>query len=128
MAEFRNDEIIKALECCIKDIGCDNCPLFAKDSCFVVCEKEILDLIKRKDAEIEELRKGFTADADYFASEYDTKIKTEAIKEFAERLTDRISENLNRSSDNLDGDNYFITDVYTDIDNLAKEMTEGGEK
>ena len=53
--------------------------------------------------------------------------RTEAIKEFAEKLTNRICENVNRSLDNPNGNNYYITDVYTDIDNLAKEMTEENE-
>jgi signal recognition particle GTPase len=50
---------------------------------------DILDLIKCQKAENEELRKGFTADADYFASEYDSKIKSEAIKGFAEEFEKR---------------------------------------
>ena len=53
---------------------------------------------------------------------YDTK--TEAIKEFAERLSARICDNIEQSDNNPDGDNYFITDVYKTIDNLVKEMTE----
>lgn len=58
---------------------------------------------------------------------YLLEAKSEAIKEFAEKLTNRICENVNRSLDNPDGNNYFITDVYEDIDNLVKEMTEGKE-
>lgn len=51
----------------------------------------------------------------------------EAIQEFAERLSARICDNIERSMNNPDGDNYFITDVYKTIDNLVKEMTEGKE-
>jgi superfamily II helicase len=50
--------------------------------------------------------------------------KSEAIKEFAERLTNRICKNVNRSLDNPNGYNYYPIDVYEDIDNLVKEMTE----
>lgn len=50
--------------------------------------------------------------------------KTEAIKEIAERLTNRICENVNRSLDNPKGYDYYPIDVYKDIDNLVKEMTE----
>ena len=57
-------------------------------------------------AEIEELRKGFTADADYFASEYDSKIKAEAIKEFAQKVKKA------------------FPSIAHWIDNLLKEMTE----
>jgi hypothetical protein len=56
------------------------------------------------------------------------KAKAEAIKEFAERLTDRICENVNRSLDNPNGNNYYPIDVYNDIDNLVKEMTENEGK
>ena len=62
-----------------------------------VTESEMLSLIlavkeiNRQKAEIEELRKGFAADMDYFASEYDSKIKAEAIKEFAERLKENVA-------------------------------------
>ena len=72
---------------------------------------DILDLIKRLHAENEELRKGFTADFDYFASEYDSKIKSEARKEFAERLKEMPSV-INCEYEWL----------HTDIDNLLKEM------
>ena len=48
----------------------------------------------------------------------------EAIQEFAERLSARICDNIERSMNNPAGDNYFITDVYKTIDNLVKEMTE----
>lgn len=67
-------------------------------------------------AEIEELRKGFTADADYFASEYDSKIKSEAIKEFAERFTDK----ADLIKVNAFDSKWAISQE--DIDNLVKEM------
>lgn len=47
------------------------------------------------------------------------------VKDFAERLSDKISDSLERSQNSPDGDNYFITDVYTDIDKLEKEMLKG---
>ena len=47
-----DEQIIKALECCISNQRCDNCPLYASDSCFVVEEKAIYDLINRKNAEL----------------------------------------------------------------------------
>jgi hypothetical protein len=46
------------------------------------------------------------------------------VEDFAERLTDIICEKIEKSMSNPNGDNYFITDVYTDIDNLVIEMTE----
>jgi hypothetical protein len=54
--------------------------------------------------------------------------RAEAIKEFAERLTDIICNKSDESLDNPDGSNYFIPDVLDDIDNLVKEMTEIKER
>lgn len=51
------------------------------------------------------------------------QIKSEAYREFADKLTDIISNHIEQSLDNPDGNNYFLTDVYTDIDNLKKELT-----
>ena len=79
---------------------------------------DILDLIKRLQAENEELRKGFTADFDYFASEYDSKIKSEARKEVAERLK--------KKAEIVSGGDYgFTYEIREDeIDNLLAEMEE----
>lgn len=88
---MQNDnEIIKALKCCIND-DCDNCP-----DTFGNCEHNVmrnaLDLIKRQQAEIERLRELIRAvkkDLDIAISAYDKEIadaKSEAIKEFAKRL------------------------------------------
>lgn len=126
-------EIIKALEHEIhiaNDIG-------GVHSMMIPIEpiKCALDLINRQQAEIERLREFIEKDQGLILKltsvpkdEYDNKIKAEAIKEFAERLTNIICEKLERSLDNLGGNNYFITDVYTDINNLVKEMTETQER
>ena len=78
-----DNETIKALECCGETPKCRECPYSQKCKYLL---KDTIDLIRRQKAEIEELRKGFIADMEYFASEYDSKIKAEARKEFAERL------------------------------------------
>lgn len=57
MKKMTDNEIIKALECCVGNKGCDDCPLYAKESCFVVEEKALLDLINRQKAENERLNK-----------------------------------------------------------------------
>ena len=72
--------------------------------------KDFLDLINRQKAKIEELRKGFKADADYFANEYDSYIRADAIREFAKRLKKKIFP--------------FPFAKISEIDNLVKEMTE----
>ena len=86
---------------------------------------EVIDL---KDAEIEDMQKNIqclmSANVRLIneVGKAKDEAKAEAIKEFAEKLTDRICEKLDRSLDNPNGNNYFITDVYKDIDDLVKEM------
>ena len=84
-------------------------------------EKEISEMLKMG-------RVGVVPHIEYSIKRIDEDgIRAEAIKEFAERLTSRICDNIEQSMNNADGDNYFITDVYTDIDKLEEEMLEGGE-
>ena len=114
-----DNDIIKALECCSCDnYQCDNCP-YAYKTCTVY--KDSLDLINRQKAEIEKLK----ALAENGSSAIDTnnrlvqkfaEIKSEAIKEFAERLKEKSYKTIR---------NYGLTkDVVEvcDIDNLVKEM------
>ena len=140
-------EIIKALECCSTGIFvCDTeaCPL--KDSVpdtIAACRFELvilaLDLINRlqadkealiagqetlqkalaeKNAEIEELKTVFDYDFSKFESEYDSKIKAEAIKEFAKRLKSDMSYSYLLGRE-------FCTGIT--IDNLVKEMAGDAE-
>lgn len=131
-----DEEIIKALECCkVARLNQDcldlKCPFSTEYGCNIDEEdlrNEALDLINRKDAEIERLKKILENRGEICKvceGKYTEKIKhakAKAIKEFAEKLTDRICENVNRSLDNPDGNNYYPIDVYRDIDNLVKEM------
>ena len=132
--KLTDNEIKKALECCVKNKGCDDCPLYAKESCFVVEGKAILDLLNRQKAEIERLN-GECANCPMLEAkrkkesclieqikdwqkgycELKQKLKTtksEAIKEFAERLKEKADKY---------GLKYWAT--IEDIDNLVKEMT-----
>lgn len=66
-----DNEIIKALKCCVNDDegvrgSCiKGCPLFDKDEdCPEFLRRNALDLIKRKDADIEEFKKVFDNMAD----------------------------------------------------------------
>ena len=117
-----DNEIIKALECCCKNKNCEGCPLdyFTFSS---QCASELaiksLDLIKCLQAENERLKK----EKDEYSYLYDkhintafSHIKSEAVKEFAERLEEKSFQSFG---------NYGITrDVVEvcDIDNLVKEM------
>ena len=111
-------EIIKALECC-NDGACEYCPIGGSD-CIQRSRNEAIDLINRQQAEIERLHKAIKVQ-DIMIEQQDYKLKTaksEAIKEFAERLTDRAD--LLKTS----GLDYRWAIWQDDIDNLVKEMTE----
>ena len=122
-------EIIKALECCtIKGAKCMACPAFKKVD-RSDCKKYFrgaIDLIKCQQAEIERLQdynKNLqTANADISNKLFDEveKGKTEAIKEFAERLKE--------SEIDIDVSFGYGRECYTkavttiEIDNLVKEI------
>ena len=87
-----DNEIKKALECCSRntEYDCNHCSYFVDDEitttqCMCNLMKLALDLINRRDAEIERLK-------DLEKNVYETvaklinKIKAEARKEFTERL------------------------------------------
>jgi LPS O-antigen subunit length determinant protein (WzzB/FepE family) len=140
--EMPDEAIIKALKRCTSSTtseACNGCP-FSETG---ICEKmsnalEIyaLDLINRQKAEIERLQDEHDgrikslaaafkiAEAEERCKAYILSQKAEAIKEFARRLTNTIMGKLDASDNAPDRDFYFITDVYEDIDNLEKEMTE----
>ena len=119
-----DNEIIKALECCTHKGGIINCEpcLIGKQLGYQMCEKNLMlqcrGLINRQKAEIEELRNIvktdlLTAKEDFKLSISDiTKIRAEAIKEFAERLTDK--------APNITEERFHI--LRNEIDNLVKEM------
>ena len=109
-------EIIKVLElCCTQDgsIPCYDCPCW--DDGVQKCEGlnyyDLLGLINRQQTEIEALKKVVLDD---YATEYDNKIKSEAVKEFAVRLKCGVPQE---------------TGVIrcSDVDKLVKEMV-GEEK
>lgn len=117
--EDRN--IIKALECCYTTgTSCEECPMYNFDECNdVLMAKYVRDLINRQQAEIERLSKKNEELAEILSDTIRIRYaeaKTEAIKEFAERLTDRAD--LVKVND-FDS-KYAISQ--DDIDNLVKEM------
>ena len=75
-----DNEIIKALECClIKD--CDNCP-YDQYACDPHLERDALNLINRLKDENKDLRQIVFTDR----SKAIKNLKTEAVREFAERV------------------------------------------
>ena len=85
------------------------------------------------DAEIERLKEevhkghiAFRKRGEFYCKEIE-KAKSEAYKEFAEELTNRIMNAIEQSLNNPNGNNYYLTDVYEDIDKILKELTKRSE-
>jgi hypothetical protein len=110
-----DNEIIKALECCINDeaVLCNKCPL--KNECDNnplddVKARYALDLIKRQQAEIERLQKVNDSFTDI--GKLYSEIKAEAIKECLGKI---------EQMDVSESDEYIMVKKYK-FDNLVKEM------
>lgn len=122
-----DNEIIKYMQCVIgNEVSCSECTyqkVLPFPSCRMMCAKNALDLINRQKAEILELQKriiNWRTDMDYRPDE----IKSEAIKEFAERLKHEITSAIDTYYNSNGGGYYLAEDVIDDIDNIVKEMTE----
>lgn len=131
-----DEQIIKALECC-NGYDCETCK--ALKYCDYMhpgaLARASLDLINRKKAEIEDLKSqmewltgynGNLLDANTALSGEIEICKSEAIKEFAERLKDdmRLDEECKY---NCISCCYECKEFVPQIDNLVKEMTEDAE-
>ena len=144
-----DNEIIKALECCShrnEDLPCDGCPAYnIAQMCMEDLMSDALDFINRQKAEIERLKqenKEYCEDNRIIAYQrnqrdkeiralhnqlnglnfMDKQIKSEAIKEFADRLKDRADKTRIK---NMETEKVvFYMDEFK-LDNLVKEMTEG---
>ena len=112
-----DEQIVKGLECCVSHKSCDACEFYMHDTCFVVRHKEIFDLIKRQQAEIEKLKKvGNKIDSlglvaalmdqkerlARFKNEWEREVRAEAVREFAEFLIDKAENNVIRIGDLCD--------------------------
>ena len=141
-----DDEIIKALECCCftDTNACEECPLYNTFDCSFVIIDKTLDLVNRQNAEIERLKqenKEYCEDNRIIAYQrnqrdkeiralhnqlnglnfMDKQIKSEAIKEFADRLKDIADKTRIK---NIETEKVvFYMDEFK-LDNLVKEMTE----
>ena len=123
-----DNEIIKALECCIvSDDSCsDSCPLrHIEGNCFYILSKPILDLINRQKAEINFAKYINGKTVGKLLSDYEElqnliqNAKAEAVKEFAERLK---AHTRKMSSSDFSGEFWDKAVLVSDIDNLVKEM------
>ena len=115
-----DNEIIKALETCCSRNNCEkNCPYALHKDCFFkcieMCTADTIDLIKRQQAEIEELREINKSRKEERPLLIYTA-RAEAIKEFAEKLKEF------RYMANVAARNTSIVVNVKDIDDLVKEM------
>ena len=124
-----DNEIIKALECCLKGCnaeGCEDCPLYEKvEDCEIEIPIIALDLINRQNSEIERLKaenegyKHLDTILRTAIDELTANIKSKAIRAFASRL--RRKAILVKTSEYSDA--YYA--VKSDsISSVVKEMTE----
>lgn len=145
-----DEQIKKALECCSKGFGnCEGCPYDNDHNDCVTLDgrtlifQDALDLINRKDAEIERLNNelvsadeviGFREAEIERLKEYETALKKgcalsrcinkgfvqdEAYKEFAERLKAKATSTFYEEHKYVDTE---------DIDEVLEELTEGGNE
>ena len=118
--EMTDNEIIKALECCLdtSPLTCKNCPLFNVKNSTMVCSKSAtkfaIDLIKRQNAEIERLNNNLSAMVVTMRNSAKAT-RNEAIKEFAEMLKNEINIRTTYSREQ-------DKNVMRMIDNFVKEM------
>lgn len=126
-------DIIKALECCGIKTDCKGCYFDTHES-EDICAREIVknafDLINHQKEEIEFLRKTIgenTKKALDVTLEEIEKSRVKAITEFAERLKQTITNEINTYYNSNGGGYYLAEDTIEDIDNLVKEMTGNAE-
>lgn len=129
-----DNEIIKALECCNSHgiDACIECPYCDKyPNCIGDRNDDCINLIKRQKAEIERLKQTpkcvyaydgktveYCVEGPCSVEKTIDEIKSEAIREFAERLKEMASQTF------WESDAYVGTEQ---IDSLAKEMKEEKE-
>ena len=133
-----DNEIIKALKCCeYTDELCCMCPEIKDGECIQRLHTMALDLINRQASENERLaleldiskalHKEAVAERNFYCHQmirFESMFKTaksEAIKEFVERLKEIIYTHMDRVD--VDGI-VLLTRIDNSIDKIAKEMTE----
>lgn len=125
--KFTDDEIIKALECCIStttDEACTGCPFNKQKLCDKdqwALEKYSLDFINRQKAEIEQWQEEANRWQILLCHEIDNKgeVKAEAYKEFANQI--KMHKRRMRGFD-LCNEFWDYAVLVEDIDNILKTM------
>lgn len=129
-----SNEIIKALECCLKTnqaYKCRDCRYYNKTAnCLSRLMTDTVDVIKRQQAEIESLNNKLIEQQLKNNMLYETslEIKSEAIKEFAETFLEIVQKNhyLLVSQNNSKDYGMFTTGIEQAVNETIKEI-EGDE-
>lgn len=129
--KLTDNEIIKALECCVKETHtCLECPYTEFGQCEFLVMKDALDLINRLQAENERLKEKCEMwDKTVFAKsleewlEFCDNFKAEAYKECIEKAKNEIDSQSHSRSLEASGERFRIHKI---LDNLLKELV-GGE-
>ena len=125
-----DNEIIKVMQCVIgNDANCSECAYqktLPFPSCRRMCAKNALDLINRQKEKNESLKVDLAKCSIRLDNLYKTadEIKSEAIKEFVEKLKETITNAINTYYNSNGGGYYLAEDVIEDIDDLVKKMTD----
>ena len=136
------EDIYEALRFCAIEKKCTRCPLFSITDCDAVLMPAVFEMVKRQKAEIERLDH-IRAELSKENEEQDQAIinalhrmkvvRTEAVKEFAERVRnklfnyyDGLTEHTSKSNHNGDSLMFYeVADMITDcIESTEEEMTE----
>lgn len=126
--KITDEDIISSLEIIATTRNCNECKIrnckWGTCNCEQITANAALDLINRQKTEIEKLKK----EKDEYAYLYDkhvntafSHIKAEAVKEFADRLEENISDGCHIVSDE-EYCGFDCGDIHKCIDNLLKEM------
>lgn len=128
-----DNEILKALECCANEQGCENCPANPHRGNYGFCTPPLIraafDLITRQQAAIDEWKMAAIKNANkaeelerekskLLYSSLIGKTRAYAIKEFAERLKE--------SRKQYNGTLAEWTFTMAELDNLVQEMVGDG--
>lgn len=129
-----DEELIEVVKlCCEYNPQCAKCPLEDRDTsdeCMGELLKGCLELINRQQAEIERLQKHSILNGLKVVNKERKQIKSEAIKEFAERLKQEIQESKYRVNDSpyARACNQVADWCIEVSNNLVAEMTESPTK
>ena len=115
--KFTDEEIVKALRCCVEVRNCGECPV--KDEpvseCLIITCTNAANIIEHQKAEIEELKKYVSVSRDAYISIQDKYgyAKAEAYKEFADRAAIALTAAYRPD---------YAFWILITLDNLLKEM------